>query len=99
MLFVLGTARNLEYFTPEVIRKYFKAIYIVDISASLLEMAQKRWYHIAKCLFYNCEVIQLYISVNPLNTNSDDTHLQPINDHSLNSLLFPSFFFFLLYMK
>ena len=37
-----GTARNLEYFTPEIIRKYFKAIYIVDISASLLEMAQRR---------------------------------------------------------
>jgi len=37
-----GTARNLEYFPVEVIRKYFKAIYIVDISASLLEMAQRR---------------------------------------------------------
>eukprot|EP01034_Spumella_vulgaris_P025898 gene25898-32405_t len=37
-----GTARNLEFFTADVIRKYFKAIYIVDISASLLEMAQKR---------------------------------------------------------
>lgn len=37
-----GTARNLEFFPVEVIRKYFKAIYIVDISASLLEMAQKR---------------------------------------------------------
>jgi betaine lipid synthase len=37
-----GTARNLEFFTPDVIKKYFKAIYIVDISASLLEMAQKR---------------------------------------------------------
>lgn len=37
-----GTARNLEYFTPEIIRKYFKAIYILDISASLLEMASKR---------------------------------------------------------
>eukprot|EP01035_Chromulina_nebulosa_P019355 gene19355-25221_t len=37
-----GTARNLEFFTVEVIRKYFKAIYIVDISASLLEIAQKR---------------------------------------------------------
>ncbi len=33
-----GTARNLEFFTPETIRKYFKAIYIVDISASLLEV-------------------------------------------------------------
>jgi ubiquinone/menaquinone biosynthesis C-methylase UbiE len=37
-----GTARNLEYFTPETIRKYFKAIYILDISASLLEVAKKR---------------------------------------------------------
>ncbi len=37
-----GTARNLEFFTPETIRKYFKAIYVVDISASLLEMAQRR---------------------------------------------------------
>lgn len=37
-----GTARNLEYFTPEVLRKYFKAIYVVDISASLLEIAQRR---------------------------------------------------------
>jgi len=37
-----GTARNLEFFTPEIIRKYFKAIYILDISASLLEIAQNR---------------------------------------------------------
>jgi betaine lipid synthase len=37
-----GTARNLEFFTPETIQKYFKAIYIVDISASLLEIAQRR---------------------------------------------------------
>ena len=37
-----GTARNLEFFTVETIRKYFKAIYIVDISASLLEVATKR---------------------------------------------------------
>jgi S-adenosylmethionine:diacylglycerol 3-amino-3-carboxypropyl transferase/ubiquinone/menaquinone biosynthesis C-methylase UbiE len=37
-----GTARNLEFFSPETIRKYFKAIYVVDISASLLEMAQQR---------------------------------------------------------
>jgi len=37
-----GTARNLEYFPVDVIRKYFKAIYIVDISASLLEIAQNR---------------------------------------------------------
>jgi betaine lipid synthase len=38
-----GTARNLEFFPVEVIKKYFKAIYIVDISASLLEMAQRRF--------------------------------------------------------
>ncbi len=37
-----GTARNLEFFPVEVIKKYFKAIYIVDISASLLEIAQRR---------------------------------------------------------
>jgi betaine lipid synthase len=37
-----GTARNLEFFPKEVIRKYFKAIYILDISASLLEIAQRR---------------------------------------------------------
>jgi len=37
-----GTARNLEFFPVDVIRKYFKAIYIVDISTSLLEIAQKR---------------------------------------------------------
>ena len=37
-----GTARNLEYLTPDVIRKYFKAIYIVDVSSSLLEVAQAR---------------------------------------------------------
>jgi len=37
-----GTARNLEYFTVSTIRKYFKAIYILDVSASLLEIATKR---------------------------------------------------------
>ena len=37
-----GTARNLEYFTPDHIRKHFKTIYIVDISASLLEVAKRR---------------------------------------------------------
>ena len=37
-----GTARNLEYLSPETIRKYFKAIYVVDISPSLLEIAQRR---------------------------------------------------------
>lgn len=37
-----GTARNLEFFSPEVLASHFEAIYIVDISASLLEMAQRR---------------------------------------------------------
>lgn len=37
-----GTARNLEFFSVDVIRKYFKKIVVVDISASLLEMAQRR---------------------------------------------------------
>ncbi len=37
-----GTARNLEFFSVEIIRKYFKLIVIVDISASLLEIAQTR---------------------------------------------------------
>lgn len=37
-----GTARNLEFFTVDVIRKYFKQIYVLDISASLLDIAQRR---------------------------------------------------------
>lgn len=37
-----GTARNLEYFTVETIRKHFKKIYVVDISASLLSVAAQR---------------------------------------------------------
>jgi ubiquinone/menaquinone biosynthesis C-methylase UbiE len=37
-----GTARNLEYFDVATIRKHFKKIYIVDISASLLEIAKRR---------------------------------------------------------
>jgi ubiquinone/menaquinone biosynthesis C-methylase UbiE len=37
-----GTARNLEYFSADIIRKYFKSIYILDISTSLLEVAKKR---------------------------------------------------------
>lgn len=37
-----GTARNLEYFPADVIRKYFKSITIVDVSASLLEIAKRR---------------------------------------------------------
>ena len=45
----------MEYFSPEVIRKYFKAIYIVDISASLLEMAQKRYSSLKySCYHYYC---------------------------------------------
>ena len=37
-----GTARNLEFLPVEILRKYFKAIYVVDVSPSLLEVAQKR---------------------------------------------------------
>lgn len=37
-----GTARNLEFFSSETIRKHFSKIYIVDISASLLEIAKRR---------------------------------------------------------
>lgn len=37
-----GTARNLEYLAPEVIRKYFSRIIILDVSKSLLEVAQAR---------------------------------------------------------
>ena len=37
-----GTARNLEYFTVETLRKNFKKIYLIDISASLLEVARER---------------------------------------------------------
>jgi hypothetical protein len=38
----IGTARNLEFFSVETIRRNFKAIYILDISASLLSIAQRR---------------------------------------------------------
>jgi ubiquinone/menaquinone biosynthesis C-methylase UbiE len=37
-----GTARNLEFFEPAIIKKYFKKIVIVDISSSLLEIARQR---------------------------------------------------------
>eukprot|EP01066_Platyproteum_vivax_P013852 Platyproteum_vivax@DN6246_c0_g1_i2.p1 len=37
-----GTARNLEFFSPSTIRNFFKKIYIVDISASLLAVAKAR---------------------------------------------------------
>jgi betaine lipid synthase len=38
-----GTARNLEYFSVDILRKYFKHIYILDVSTSLLEIAQRRY--------------------------------------------------------
>ncbi|KAF8821081.1 hypothetical protein IE077_002480 [Cardiosporidium cionae] len=37
-----GTARNLEFFHVDTLRTYFKAIYIVDVSPSLLEIAARR---------------------------------------------------------
>jgi len=37
-----GTARNLEFFPVDIIRQYFKTIYIVDISPSLLHVARDR---------------------------------------------------------
>lgn len=37
-----GTARNLEFIPVEILRKYFKAIYVVDVSPSLLGVAQQR---------------------------------------------------------
>lgn len=37
-----GTARNLEFMPADVIKKYFSAIYVVDVSPSLLEIAQRR---------------------------------------------------------
>ena len=37
-----GTARNLEFFPIDVIRNHFKKIVIVDISASLLQIATRR---------------------------------------------------------
>ena len=39
-----GTARNLEFFSVETIRKFFKHIYVLDVSASLLEVAQRRYF-------------------------------------------------------
>lgn len=47
-----GTARNLEFFTPELIRSHFKAIYVVDISASLLEIAKKRFEKVFPAFFF-----------------------------------------------
>ena len=37
-----GTARNLEFFPVETLRRRFEKIYILDISASLLEVARQR---------------------------------------------------------
>jgi len=37
-----GTARNLEYFSSDIIREHFKVIYIVDVSPSLLMVARDR---------------------------------------------------------
>eukprot|EP00730_Choanoeca_flexa_P014351 TRINITY_DN6247_c0_g1_i1.p1 TRINITY_DN6247_c0_g1~~TRINITY_DN6247_c0_g1_i1.p1 ORF type:complete len:797 (+),score=240.53 TRINITY_DN6247_c0_g1_i1:45-2435(+) len=37
-----GTARNLEFFPIETLKRRFAKIYILDISASLLEMARRR---------------------------------------------------------
>jgi len=37
-----GTARNLEYFSCDIIREHFKVIYIVDVSPSLLMIARDR---------------------------------------------------------
>jgi S-adenosylmethionine-diacylgycerolhomoserine-N-methlytransferase len=37
-----GTGRNLEFFSPDVLRRCFSKIVILDISASLLAVAEKR---------------------------------------------------------
>jgi len=37
-----GTARNLEFIPVETIKKYFSQIFIVDVSASLLQVAHRR---------------------------------------------------------
>jgi betaine lipid synthase len=37
-----GTARVLEYFDAATIRKYFKKIFIIDVSSSLLDVARER---------------------------------------------------------
>ena len=37
-----GTARILEYFEADVIREYFQAIYVIDVSSSLLKIARRR---------------------------------------------------------
>eukprot|EP01038_Epipyxis_sp_PR26KG_P004359 gene4359-6167_t len=60
-----GTARNLEFFPVEIIRKYFKAIYILDISASLLEIAQRRinamgLQDIAKVVEHDCTASSVF---------------------------------------
>lgn len=37
-----GTGRNLEFFPPSVLRQCFSQIYVIDISSSLLAVAQRR---------------------------------------------------------
>ena len=37
-----GTARNLEFIPVDTIKKYFSQIFIVDVSASLLQVAHRR---------------------------------------------------------
>ncbi|CAN0245912.1 unnamed protein product [Pylaiella littoralis] len=37
-----GTARNLEFFPLHTLRRFFRKIYIVDVSSSLLEIARAR---------------------------------------------------------
>merc|ERR1712070_863969 len=37
-----GTARNLEFIPVDTIKQYFSQIFIVDVSASLLEVARRR---------------------------------------------------------
>eukprot|EP00051_Salpingoeca_urceolata_P005199 m.71152 g.71152 ORF g.71152 m.71152 type:complete len:692 (-) comp14142_c0_seq2:42-2117(-) len=37
-----GTARNLEYLPPNIVRDYFSKIVILDVSPSLLDMARRR---------------------------------------------------------
>ncbi|EDQ91612.1 uncharacterized protein MONBRDRAFT_36263 [Monosiga brevicollis MX1] len=37
-----GTARNLEFFPVDTLKRRFKKIYILDISASLLDVARRR---------------------------------------------------------
>lgn len=36
-----GTARNLEFFPLETLRRHFDKVYIVDVSPSLLQASQR----------------------------------------------------------